>query len=89
MPMNTELFLHMIDETKLLILVTELLSDAKDALREEPLYVDVAKERIDYALSRINAYLREQQSKDDDYDGQYEIREARRNQLAADFAEEC
>ncbi len=88
MPMNTELFLHRIDETALLIRVTELLNDAKDALREEPLYVDVAKHRIDYALSSIKAYRREQQSKDDAYDGQAEINEARRMRLAADFAEE-
>ncbi len=88
MPMNTELFLHRIDETTLLIRVTELLNDAKDALREEPLYVNVAKHRIDYALSSIKAYLRESQSKYDDHDGQYEIRQAKRNQLAANFAEE-
>jgi hypothetical protein len=59
MPINAELFKHMIDETKLLIHLTQLLSDAKDALREKPLYVDVAKERIDYALSSIEAYLKE------------------------------
>lgn len=88
MPMNVELFKHKIDETKLLRRLTHLLNDAKDALREEPLYVDVAKHRIDYALSSIKAYLREQQSKDDANDGQAEINEARRMRLAADFAEE-
>jgi len=86
MPMNAELFMHMIDETKLLRRLTHLLNDAKDALREEPLYVDVAKHRIDYALSSIKAYLEERDS--DANDGQYEINEARRMRLAADFAEE-
>ncbi len=86
MPMNAELFMHMIDETKLLIRLTDLLSDAKDALREEPLFVNVAMQRIDYALSSIKAYLEERDS--DANDGQYEINEARRMRLAADFAEE-
>jgi|LakMenE01Jun11ns_1017448.scaffolds.fasta_scaffold9414921_3 hypothetical protein len=86
MPMNAELFMHMIDETKLLRRLTDLLSDAKDALREEPLFVNVAKHRIDYALSSIKAYLEERDS--DANDGQYEINEARRMRLAADFAEE-
>jgi hypothetical protein len=76
----------MIDETKLLRRLTDLLSDAKDALREEPLFVNVAKHRIDYALSSIKAYLEERDS--DANDGQYEINEARRMRLAADFAEE-
>jgi hypothetical protein len=84
--MNAELFMHMIDETKLLRRLTDLLSDAKDALREEPLFVNVAKHRIDYALSSIKAYLEERDS--DANDGQYEINEARRMRLAADFAEE-
>jgi hypothetical protein len=84
--MNAELFMHMIDETKLLIRLTDLLSDAKDALREEPLFVNVAMQRIDYALSSIKAYLEERDS--DANDGQYEINEARRMRLAADFAEE-
>jgi hypothetical protein len=86
--MNAELYMHMIDETKLLIRLTHLLNDAKDALREKPLYVDVAKHRIDYALLSIEAYLHEQQSKDDANDGQAEINEAYRRRLAADFAEE-
>jgi hypothetical protein len=84
--MNAELFMHMIDETKLLRRLTDLLSDAKDALREEPLFVNVAKHRIDYALSSIKAYLEERDS--DANDGQYEINEARCMRLAADFAEE-
>jgi len=86
MPMNTELFMHMNDETKLLIRLKDLLSDAKDALREEPLHVNVAKHRIDYALSSIKAYLEKPDS--DANDGQYEISEAIRMRLAADFAEE-
>jgi hypothetical protein len=55
--MSAELYNHIIEEAKLLINLTALLNDAKDALKEQPLYIDVAKQRIDYALSQLQSRI--------------------------------